>query len=76
MGACYSCNGCGKCREWIKELENACPICRNPIPEKSTRCPACGNPLPLPAGVSQPDENERQHKPQTAPNSYNGIAVS
>lgn len=60
MGACYSCNGCGKCREWMKDLEHTCPICRTPVEASDTRCPNCSRPLPLPAGIVQQNKNENQ----------------
>ena len=39
MGACYSCNGCGKCREWMRDLEHACPLCKTPVEASDNRCP-------------------------------------
>lgn len=52
VGACYSCNGCGKCRTWMKGLEGACPFCRKPVATGDARCPSCGRALPLPPGAT------------------------
>ncbi len=50
MGACYACNGCGKCRVWMDELKGKCPFCQTPYQEEDRLCASCGKPLPLKPG--------------------------
>lgn len=55
MGACYSCNGCGKCIAWIEEAAAKCPRCGEPLEPEQATCPTCGArrpPLPNAPGVS------------------------
>ncbi len=53
MGACYSCNGCGKCTEWIKDYDGVCPICKAKYNQGDKICSNCGRPLPLSPGETK-----------------------
>ena len=55
MGACYSCNNCGKCRELSQQLAGLCPMCRAPLPPDAAKCPACGKPVPRKPGLTRAD---------------------
>lgn len=47
MGACYSCNNCGKCRELSQQLAGLCPMCRAPLPPPMPQsAPHAENPSP------------------------------
>ncbi len=52
MGACYGCNGCGKCRMWMEEVRGLCPKCKVRVPPDARTCPKCGFTLPLPPGMT------------------------
>lgn len=53
MGACYSCNQCGKCTKYLDEMQGKCMMCHAEVPEGSLRCPQCGAPLPPPPGMTE-----------------------
>ncbi len=55
MGACYSCNHCGKCTDWIKDAAGKCTKCGQPLEPSQTACPKCGAkrpPIPPEPGVA------------------------
>ena len=55
MGACYSCNNCGKCHELSRQLAGHCPICRALLPSGVIICPSCGRPVPRKPGQAIAD---------------------
>lgn len=55
MGACYACNGCGKCRSWIKGFDGSCLMCGAEVPDGAKRCSKCGAPIPRPASITMED---------------------
>ncbi len=51
MGACYSCNNCGKCTAWIKDAAKRCSKCGQSLDPDETTCPGCGARRPLNPGA-------------------------